>query len=73
MLDLILSILIALAISAPVTILLGVLYFFIASFIVNSFNLNRGEKNWGYHFFNGALLATFVSFFVIFSFILRIK
>jgi len=53
------------------SIFLGVIYFFIAAGIVNFFELNRGKKNFWYQFFNEALIATVLSFFLIFAFFMK--
>ena len=66
-----LSFVIALAVSIPLSILLGVVYFFVAATIVDKFDLNRG--NLGFHFLNGALFATIVSFFLLLAFLMRIQ
>lgn len=67
----ILSFILALAVSLPLSILLGIVYLFVAAAIVDRFDLNRG--NFGFHFLNGALFATIVSFFLIVAYLVRIQ
>jgi hypothetical protein len=66
-----LSFAMALVVSILLSTILGVVYFFVAATIVDKFNLNRG--NLGFHFLNGALFATIVSFFLLLAFLMRIQ
>lgn len=71
MFDLILAILRSFVFSFLISSFMGVLYFFTASLILNFFELNRGVKPMGLWFFNGAVAATIITFFVSFSFFMR--
>lgn len=59
--------------SLAITCLSGLLYFGIASLIVNGLGLNYGPKPIGLYFFNFASLATFVTFIIAFAYIAGIK
>lgn len=71
MITFLLKFILSISTAIVLSLILGVLYFFIASGIVNLFGLNRGERNFGYHFFNAALLGTLLSFLMIFSFCMK--
>lgn len=57
--------------AAILSLFLGIFYFLVASAIVNLFGFNRGERSFGYHFFNAALFATLLSFFLIFAYLVK--
>jgi hypothetical protein len=59
--------------SLAITCAAGLLYFAIASLIVNGLGLNYGSRPIGLYFFNFASLATFVTFIIVFAYIAGIK
>lgn len=55
----------------PISLGLGLIYFICASFIVNRFGLNRGERPIGFKFLNGAVVLTFVTYLMVWAFLLE--
>lgn len=62
---------IAAAAAIPITIALGLIYFFLAALVVNAFKLNYGERPIGFQILNAAVGATILTYFLIFALSLR--
>lgn len=71
MINFTLSFLAAAAVAVPVTVGLGLVYFYLAALIVDFFGLNYGSKPTGYYFMNAALVLTAISYFIAFAFLLK--
>jgi hypothetical protein len=71
MFDLLLSVLCALALSVPATVLMGVAYYFVMVSLMLLVRRVFGEEHRGYYLLNIAVLATFLTFFMIFGYFVR--
>lgn len=71
MLRLICSILYALAISVPICVGLGFVYYWVCVGLMSLLRRAFGEVHRGYYLLNIAFLALLLTFFVVFSFFLR--
>lgn len=71
MIDFMLCFLASLLVAVPISIGLGVFYFFVAATIVDVFRLNYGERPIGFLFLNAALALTFLSYVLAVAFLMR--
>lgn len=71
MLGLVCSVLYALAISIPICVGLGFVYYWVCVGLMTLLRGVLGEEHRGYYLLNIAVLALFLTFFVVFSFFVR--
>lgn len=61
----------AVVLSVPLTLLLGLVYYFVATGMMSLARMVWGEDHRGYYLLNSAVVALFLTFLLLFSFFAR--